>query len=541
MTSSNGPSILSRRQIGYRLRLFVLLASLMLGGNSIAVAADLPPQVLRVGLDAVAASADPHRLYSVDSRNLAFHIFEPLIMPDNVLGTVPWLATGWDREGDRTWVIRLRPDVRFHDGKLLSPHDVAFTFCRLDSLESRSLAGLIAGVEQAAARDAYTLVITTRGPLPLLPHVLTLLPIIPAPDGWKGTYQPRGCTGAAEGLAALSEQRFAAGLVPGTGPYRLSAFNSGAAADLVRADGYWGVRPHWDRVRQILLETGVTRARALVSGEVDIVNQVVPETLDFLNARTDIKVVDSLALRTLMLTVNLAGPLSDVNIRRALAIAIDRTGLSKRIAQGGAEPADQMAPPGIPGYTPAASLPFDQAEARRLMRQSGVGDGQRLRLRLITVEPFARVAEGVARYLLAIGVQLDIRYASVGEALPLLRGRDYDLFLGSRVPFTGEMGYSNWELLHTPQAEIKAGSQNDSGYSNPELDQILSQAMVEPDASRREALLQQVAVIASRDLPFIPLLRTTRRWAMNADIRFEGRVDGNTLATLITPASAGTQ
>lgn len=529
----------SERLIRRGLQRLALLAAIVLSGHGGIAAADT--QVLRVGLDAVAASADPHRLYSVDSRNLAFHVFEPLVMPDDGLGIVPWLATGWEMQGDRTWVIRLRPDVRFHDGKLLSPHDVAFTFCRLDSLENGPMAGLITGVEQAVARDANTLVITTRGSMPLLPHVLTLLPIVPAPNGWKGSYQPRGCAGMGQGLAALTEQQFMDGKVPGTGPYRLAAFSSGVSADLVRADGYWGARPHWERVQQILLDTGAARARALVSGEVDIINQVVPETLDFLNTRADIKVVDSKALRMLMLTVNLGGQLSDVRIRRAIAIAIDRTALSRRTAPGSAEPADQMAPPGIPGYTPAAALPFDQAEAQRLMRQAGVGEGERLRLRLITVEPFARVAEGVARYLLAIGVQLDIRYASVGEALPLLRGRDYDLFLGSRVPFTGEMGYSNWELLHSPQADIKAGSQNDSGYSNPELDQILSKAIVEPDARQREMLLQQVAMIASHDLPYIPLLRTTRRWAMRADIRFDGRVDGNTLATLITPASASTQ
>lgn len=539
ITSSNSPSLWHRRLIWCGLRSLALITALTLGGGATALATDAPAQVLRVGLDMVAASADPHRFYSVDSRNLAFHIFEPLILPDDGLGIVPWLATGWEMEGERTWVVRLRPDVRFHDGKLLSPHDVAFTFCRLDSMGNGPLAGLIAGVEQAVARDTHTLVITTRGTMPLLPHVMTLLPIIPAPDGWKGTYQPRGCAGTSDGLAALTEQRFADGKVPGTGPYRLASFRSGSSADLVRADTYWRARPHWDRVQQVILGSGVARARALVSGEVDIINQVVPESLDFLSARADIKVVDSKPLRTLMLTVNLSGPLSDVNIRRALAIAIDRAALSKRIAQGSAEPADQMAPPGIPGYTPAASIPFDQTEARRLLAQAGVPEG--LRLRLITIEPFGRVAEGVARYLLAIGVQLDIRYASVGDALPLLRDRDYDLFLGSRVPFTGEMGYSNWELLHTPQPDIKAGSQNDSGYSNPELDQILSQAIVEADASRREQLLQQVAVIASRDLPFIPLLRTTRRWAMHADLRFDGRVDGNTLATLITPAAASTQ
>jgi len=532
------PTIPMYRSGGRWLSRLIFAAMLaMSGGNGQVLAAGGPP-ILRVGLDAVAPSADPHLLNSADSRNLAFHIFEPLIMPDEGLGIVPWLASSWHMEGDRTWVIRLRPDVRFHDGKPLSPHDAAFTFCRVASLGPTALAGLIAGVEQAVARDSHTLAVTTRGPMPLLPHVLTLLAIVPAPDGWKGSYQSRGCADTGPGLATLTEQRFAQGKVPGTGPFRLATFSSAVAADLERAGTYWGPKPYWNRVRLLMLNNGAARARALVSGEVDIINQVVPESLEFLNGRTDIKVVDSKPMRTLMLTVNLTGPLSNENARRALAIAIDRVGLSQRIAQGSGWPADQVAPPGIAGHTPDAALTFDQEEARRLLAEAGVQDG--LRLRLVTVEPFARVAEGVARYLLAVGIQLDIRYVGVGEALPVLRGRDYDLFLGSWVPFTGEMGYSDWELLHSVQPDIKAGSQNHNDYSNPEVDRLLSQAMKEADAARRAALLQQISVIASRDLPIIPLLHTTRRWAMHADIRFDGRVDGNTLATLIVPASPGT-
>jgi len=538
VVDANNPPISVHRPDGRWWCRLILAAMLVLcSGNGMVLAAGRPP-ILRVGLDAVAPSADPHLLNSADSRNLAFHIFEPLIMPDEGLGIVPWLASDWRMEGDRTWVITLRPDVRFQDGKPLSPHDVAFTFCRVDSLGPTALAGLIAGVEQAVARDSHTLAVTTRGPMPLLPHVLTLLAIVPAPDGWKGSYQSRGSTDTGAGLAALTEQQFAQGKVPGTGPYRLATFNSAVAADLERAGTYWGTRPYWNRVRLLLLNNGAIRARALVSGEVDIINQVVPESLEFLNGRTDIKVVDSKPMRTLMLTVNLSGALSNENTRRAVAIAIDRAGLSQRIAQGAGWPADQIAPPGIAGHTQAAALTFDQEEARRLLALAGVQDG--LRLRLVTVEPFARVAEGVARYLLAVGIQLDIRYVGVGDALPVLRGRDYDLFLGSWVPFTGEMGYSHWELLHSAQPDIKAGSQNHNEYSNPEVDRLLSQAMTEADAVRRDTLLQQISVIASRDLPIIPVLHTTRRWAMHADIRFDGRVDGNTLATLIVPVPPAT-
>lgn len=507
------------------------LAMLLLSVTA-ARAAD-PEPVLRLGLDAVAAYADPHQFNSTDNRNLAFHIFEPLVLPDNELGTLPWLASEWHMEGERTWIFTLRPDVHFHDGKVLTPQDVAFTFCRLDSLETNANVALIAGIEQASARDAHTLAVTTHGPMPLLPHTLTLLGIIPAPEDWKGDFRPGGCAGAAAGLAALTAERFEKGQIPGTGPYRLKSFTSGGPAELVRADHYWGPPQRWQRVQLLPLKTGAARAHALLAGKVDIINQVVPETLEFLAGRSDVKIVDSKPLRTLMLSVNVAGALTDARVRRAIAIAIDRNGLGQRTAQG-AEPADQIAHAGIMGYDAAASLPFDQAQARQLLTQAGVQGT--LHLRLVTVEPFARVAEGVARYLLAIGIRLDIRYISAGEALGTLRQRDYDLFLGSWVPFTGELGYMAWEMLHSAEADLKAGGQNFGGYRNPEIDRLLSETLVEADAHKRATLLQQVSIIASSDAPVIPLLHTTRRWAMRTDLRFEGRVDGNTLATLITAA-----
>ncbi|OYQ32812.1 hypothetical protein CHU95_18875 [Niveispirillum lacus] len=516
--------------------LLLLLAWVYLTGVPVR-AGDVPP-LLRIGLDGVAMSADPHRQNSADSRNLAFHVFEPLIMPDLALGTVPWLATEWRPVGERDWVFTLRPNVRFHDGKPLAPEDVAFTFCRLDS-NGGSMSGLIAGVERVAARDAGSVQITTQGPNPLLPQLLTMISIIPAPNGWKEPYVPGGCANMAAALTSLGEDRFANGLVPGTGPYRLTAFTSGGPAELARTDGYWGTQPYWEQVRLLPIPGGAARARALVAGDVDIINQVVPESLEFLAGRRDLRVVDSRPLRTLILTPNPIGPLADPAVRRALAMAIDRVSLARRVAQGSAEPAAQLAPVGILGHEPRAAIGFDQINARHILEKSGVSGGRTLRL--ITVEPFARVAEGIARYLLAVGVTLDIRFVAVGNVLPAMQSLDYDLFLSGWIAFTGELGYTGRELLHSRDPARKTGNQNFVGYSNPEIDRLLSLAAMESDRGKRGLLLGEMAMIASRDMPVIPTIHLARRWAMNAEIRFDGRVDGNTLATLITPASARTQ
>lgn len=501
--------------------------------------------VLRIGLDAVAATADPHAFNSADTRNLAFHIFEPLILPDEALGIQPWLATGWRQEDARHWVVTLRPGVRFHDGKPFSAADVAFTFCRLDRLGDGTMAGLIAGVEEVSARDPLNVVITTRTPVPLLPHLLTLFGIVPAPDGWHEVFRPGGCTAAGAGLVALSAERFERGEIAGTGPFRLERFARGGPVDLAAAPAYWGPRPVWEHVRLIPLPTGAARARALVAGEVDIINQVIPESLDFLASRTDIRLTVSKPMRTLLLNINphhpdgSASPLQNLTVRRALAIALDRAALAQRLSEDAAIAAPQLAHPDILGHTPDADLPYDPAQARELLRVSGTE--RPLDLELVTVEPFARIADGIARYLLAAGVRLKVRYISVGEVLMTLHDRKFDLFLSSWVPFTGELGYAGWELLHSPDPAMKAGAQNFSQYSNATLDHLLEEARGEVDGERRAILLQQVSILVRDEVPLIPVLHLSRRWAMRADLRFEGRLDGNTLATLITPASARTQ
>lgn len=510
-----------------------------------AAAAAATSAVLRIGLDAVAATADPHAFNSADTRNLAFHIFEPLILPDEALGIQPWLATGWRQEDARHWVVTLRPGIRFHDGKPFSAADVAFTFCRLDRLGDGTMAGLIAGVEEVSARDPLNVVITTRTPVPLLPHLLTLFGIVPAPDGWQEVFRPGGCTAAAAGLAALSAERFERGEIAGTGPFRLERFARGGPVDLVAAPAYWGPRPVWEHVRLIPLPTGAARARALVAGEVDIINQVVPESLDFLASRTDIRLTVSKPMRTLLLNINphhpdgSASPLQTLAVRRALAIALDRAALAQRLSEDAAIAAPQLAHPDILGHTPDADLPYDPALARELLRVSGTE--RPLDLELVTVEPFARIVDGIARYLLAAGVRLKVRYISVGEVLTTLHDRKFDLFLSSWVPFTGELGYAGWELLHSPDPAMKAGAQNFSQYSNATLDHLLEEARGEVDGERRAILLQQVSILVRDEVPLIPVLHLSRRWAMRADLRFEGRLDGNTLATLITPASARTQ
>ncbi len=520
---------------------FILLPLLAFTVN----AAGTTPAVLRIGLDGVSATADPHAFNSADTRNLAFHIFEPLILPDEALGLQPWLATGWQQEDARRWVVTLRPGVRFHDGKPFGAADVAFTFCRLDRLANGTMAGLIAGVEEVSARDPLTLVITTQTPVPLLPHLLTLFGIVPAPDGWHQAFRRGGCAEAEAGLAALSTQRFEQGQVPGTGPFRLERFNRGGPVDLVAAAGYWGNRPAWEHVRLIPITTGAARARALVAGEVDIINQVVPESLDFLASRRDIRLTASRPMRTLLLNINpyhadgSVSPLQNLAVRRALAIALDRAALAQRLSEDAAIGAPQLAHPDILGYTPDADLPYDPVQARELLH--GALAGKPLELDLVTVEPFARVVDGIARYLLAVGVRLKVRYITVGEVLPTLHDRKFDLFLSSWVPFTGELGYAGWELLHSPDPARKAGAQNFSQYSDTTLDHLLEEARGELDAGRRAILLQQVSLLVRDQVPLIPVLHLSRRWAMRADLRFDGRLDGNTLATLITPAAARTQ
>ena len=484
------------------------------------------------------ASVDPHITNTASYNALGLHVFDRLVLQDASGALRPGLAAEWKAVSDTVWEFRLRPGVKWHDGRDFTADDVLFTFERLPSAAG-GFVSAIRPVAKTEVVDALTLRLETRQPYPLLPNDLANVAII--------------ARHAAQGAAPEDWNNLRAAI--GTGPYRYAAFQSGDRAELVRNEQYWGGAEPWTRVNYRFIGNDGARTAALLAGDVDLIDQVPSADLQRLKRDQRLSVTQSEGVRLIYLQTDFSrqeappgvaaadgkplsrNPFQDQRVRRALTLAIDRQALAERVMEGTANPTGQWLPPGTYSYNPAIPVPAaDLDAARRLLAEAGFPDG--LRVTLSTPNDRypndARVSQAVAQMWTRIGVRTQVE--AVPWSVYLTRGQQqaYGIRLGGWGSTTGEASYLLRNVLST--FSQGRGSANFSRYSNPALDALTERAVVTLDDTAREKILQDATQVAIDDVGLIPLFLLGNSWASRRGLHYEPRRDEYTLARGLRPA-----
>ncbi|WP_137179924.1 ABC transporter substrate-binding protein [Roseomonas sp. AR75] len=513
----------------------LLLLGLLLGTGAAA-------EPLRIGVAVETRTLDPHQSATAPNVQALRHIYETLVTHDAQHRLVPGLAASWTMDpADATrWVVRLRADVRFHDGQPFGAADVAASLAR--AMDPPGGVGGYASyyrqLRSVTVLDAATLDLRTAAPHAGLPFDLTAAMIIP------------------RGAAGLGTEAFNAGAVTGTGPYRLVGWTRGTALSLARNEGWWGPAQPWSRVEILPRPNEGSRVAGLLAGELDLIEQVPTSALGVLARRDDIGLLLATTTRIIFLNLDLTrdaspfvtdaagrplqpNPLRDARVRRAISLAIDRAALAEQVMGGAAEPAGQVVPPGWPGAS--AALPpdrFDPAEARRLLREAGMPAEARLVLhgpndRYLNDE---KVLVAVATMLRRIGLSVE------PAALPnsVLRARmirgEASFALNGWSTETGDAALALRALLGARGRPSGWGQLNFLGYANEAFEAALDAAMTETDAARRAAALARATDIALPDRALVPLYFQRAAWATRRGFGYRGRADEYTLAISAYPA-----
>ncbi|MBU3731657.1 MAG: ABC transporter substrate-binding protein, partial [Beijerinckiaceae bacterium] len=225
---------------------FALAAALLAGSIGTAAAQDL-----KVGVASEATSVDPH-FHNVGQNNaLRRHIFEGLVSADENQKPQPGLAASWRNIDDQTWEFKLRPGVKFSNGKDFTVRDVVYSVCRIPLVENSPSNFTIAtkGIEAIETPDPLTMIVKTKGPYPLLPIEFSVFGIISADVFGAGPdlkFVKGGCTGV--GTPPKSTEFNDPAKAIGTGPYKLKEYTRGTQLVLERNDIYWGTKPAWKTV-----------------------------------------------------------------------------------------------------------------------------------------------------------------------------------------------------------------------------------------------------------------------------------------------------
>src|ERR1700676_4881748 len=144
---------------------------------------------LNIAVGGAFTSMDPHYHNLGPNNALTSYVFEPLIRFDPKYQPQPALATSWKALDEKTWEIKLREGVTFHDGTPFTAEDVVFSFARIPTLllSPGSFNYAVKPIVQAEVVDPYTLRLHTAAPVPLMPYNLTNVAIISKKIGAGGS------------------------------------------------------------------------------------------------------------------------------------------------------------------------------------------------------------------------------------------------------------------------------------------------------------------------------------------------------------------
>ena len=510
-------------------------------------------QELKVGLSAEPSAMDPHFHNLTPNNSLLRHIFDRLTHQDENQGVTPGLAHSWRNVDDSTWEFKLRPGVKFSDGSDFTANDVIYSFCRAPRVENSpsSFAIYSRAVSGMTAPDPLTLLVKTDGPYPLLPSEASTIFILSAKANGAGTvtFDRQECKGVG---AYPKTEAFNAGTAAiGTGPYKLVRFTKGDRIVLERNDGYWGEKPAWQRVTFRPITSSGPRVAALLSGDVDLIENVPIQDLERIKGNAGYKVVQGLSARVIYLHfdyvddappgVEASGknPFRDKRVREAISKAIDRDAIVARIMGGVAVAAGELLPNMMFGANKDMKAPkADVDGAKKLLAEAGYPNGFSVVLgtpndRYVND---AQIAQAVAQMLSRVGIKVSIDAMTASQFFAKRTRREFGFWLAGWISDTGEMSAQIKPLAATPNKDKGWGTTNPGGYSNAQVDTLLEKALGTIDDAKRAAMLAEASRIAMADYGLLPLHFEMTTWAMRKDLAYTPRVDQTTQATAVTKA-----
>jgi peptide/nickel transport system substrate-binding protein len=521
---------------------------------ALALAMPATGQTLRIGMAAEPTSADPHHYAAAPNYTLSNHVFETLVEQDARLRPLPSLATGWSRRDDRTWEFRLREGVRFHNGQAFTSADVVFSFCRILNNESELAISFSSTVRRIAAVEPEgpnVVVIRTKEPEPLLPSDLSVLAIIPrslVPERAITFDSANNC--GAQGPWPTMASFNDASAAFGTGPYRLRSFGRGGATELVRNDDYWGAKPHWQNVRLQPVTAAGPRLAGLLAGDQDVIEAPATGDIPRLRENANMRLAVAPTTRLIFLQLdqrepapfvnggNGPNPLRDVRVRQALSLSIDRNAIASRVMDGLATPAAQYLPEGMKGIIPGLPvLPYDPARARALLAEAGYPNGFTMTLHATNNRYVndARVAQALAQYFTRIGVRTEVDAMPSNVFFTRRARRDFSVPMGGWAAGAQEtlLFFRTW--LVTLDRDRGLGTSNYAAVSDAAFDRPAVAALTTMDDATRDGLLREASRVALDHMPALPIHFESAAWAFRRGLRFEGRMDQQTLAQEIQP------
>jgi ABC-type transport system substrate-binding protein len=436
-------------------------------------------------------------------RWMGFTVYDSLVywnltQDQTIPEIVPALAEKYypNPEDPKEWIFELRRDVTFHDGSAFDADAVIWNIEKLlkreapqyDPQQRLTLAFRIPGIKTWRKIDAYKVAIGSNVPDASMPDQVVFLHIS-SPAQWKKL----------GGWEAFSRQP------SGTGPFRVQEIVPRQRATLLRNEAYWDKAriPKLDRLVLVPVPDANQRVAALLTGQVNFIEAPPPDAIPKLRAERMVIVTNPYP-HIWPYILRQSGentPLTDVRVRRALNLALDREEMVALLG-GLAAPAQGMVLPDSPWFgKPSFRIRHDAAEAKRLLAEAGYGPGNPLKITFLIsasgsgqMQPLP-MNELVQQQLRNVGVELSFEVVE-WNAMRVQRGKGpldasarglhaINNSMGTSTPFDAFRRHFSCDAA-PPQG------MNWAGVCDPKLQALLDEASQSFDIAQRDAIAAKI-------------------------------------------------
>ncbi len=490
-------------------------------------------------------TTDPYSQNENLTNNINQMVYEFLIVRDKKLGLKPALAESWTQVNPTTWRFKLRKGVKFHDGTPFTADDVVFSFERARAATSQlKVYANASGIPRKI--DDYTVEFTTNGPNPIeLEHINTINIMSKAWCEKNRATKPQNYT--------QKEDMITAHQANGTGPYMLKTREPDVKTVLVKNPNWWGLKEglfegNADEVIYTPIVSDATRVAALISGEVDLVNDPPPQDVPRLAQTPGIKVLEGTENRIVFIGMDQArdellysnvkgrNPFKDKRVRQALYHAIDIEAIHKNTMRGLSQPSGAMLPSPLQ-TTPELEqrLPYDKERAKKLLAEAGYPNGFEVTLdcpnnRYVNDE---KICQALAAMWAQIGLNVRVNAMPRANYFPKLEKTDTSLYMLGWGGATTDAIFILQPVLSTYNGKGD-GDYNYGRYSNPKLDELTAKIKTNINPVERLNQIHEALLAHNAEVNDLPLHRQVIPWATRSNVTAVHRADNNVVPYWVT-------
>ena len=447
---------------------------------------------------------DPGRIFEINPIAAQSLIYESLYhLPDaNDLARIePLLAEGMPEVSDDglTATIRIRQGVKFHNtGNVMTADDWVFSWNRLANLKGNGSFLFTDYIERVEAVDPQTLRITLKSPNAALVSIISS-PQFAVTDS-KAMREHGGSDASDADQTDTATDWINQGNSAGTGPYRLTVWDTANEVVLEAFPDYWGDPPNFDRVIFRAVSDPNTQLQLIQTGEADLAFAIDPDAVQRVLDDPNMQILEGPSLAHEYLAMHtdpaVGGPLAKKELRQAIAYAIDYDGIINGLLGGAALRPATVVPLGLLGADEAQTMAYqtDLAKAQELFDASGVGE---VELEL-TYGAGSATPAGLLRETLAAKLQADLQRINglKIKLTPMDAQERLQQFREGKLQFTMSDWAADYPDVHTyadpfGRSLIGAASKR-VAYSNAEVDRLLDEGIRELDPEKRKQIYVEI-------------------------------------------------